>query len=512
MRILLAVKEVIACERLAISSLSAILKAEGHEVRAVVINPLPVFPTFKTVVNRMGTLGTAPPANNQPIPNGIPKAVYEVVRNFRPDIIGYTMMTGEHATLLELNRKLKQEFNFKAVLGGPHAQFSQHVIEEDGVDAICIGEGDKFFPQFIERLNEGEDYWLTETFHVKHEGRIYRNPLGPLVEDLDALPDPDRQVLYDADPGLLNIGTKPFVSARGCPYRCSYCFNEEYNKSYKGLGTIGRFRSPERVVEEIARIKEHYPLSSVMLNDDVVTLKPHGWLQEFSKLYKQKINLPFNVTTRADNLNEEDVKALSEAGLEFVWMGIETGDETAANEVFQRDLDNNTLLAGTNLLRKYGVKILALNIMGLPVEKPFEVDMLTLDLNLKIKPALASCGLLYPFPGTRIEEYSVKTGHLDSKQKGEFLESNKRSSLLKFNSKTEKLSLLIDWPKSPFNILPNHITYCSRIGLSKPYSALIASISSFVGGGTKGTNKTAGSPGIKCMIIKIKAFLLRAQT
>ena len=158
MRILLAVKEVLACERLAISSLSAILKAEGHEVRAVVINPLPALPTFKTIVNRMGTLGTAPPANNQPKPNGIPKPVYEVVRDFRPDIIGYTMMTGEHATLLELNRKLKREFDFKAVLGGPHAQFSQHVIEEDGVDAICIGEGDKFFPQFIERLNEGEDY------------------------------------------------------------------------------------------------------------------------------------------------------------------------------------------------------------------------------------------------------------------------------------------------------------------------------------------------------------------
>lgn len=178
-----------------------------------------------------------------------------------------------------------------------------------------------------------------------------------------------------------------------------------------------------------------------MLTDDVVTLKPHGWLQEFSKLYKQKVNLPFNVTTRADNLREDDVKALSEAGLEYVWMGIETGDETAANEVFQRDLDNNTLLAGTKLLRKYGVKILALNIMGLPVEKPFEADMLTLDLNLKIKPALASCGLLYPFPGTRIEEYSAKAGYLDSKHKGEFLESNKRSSLLKFNSKTEKLKI-----------------------------------------------------------------------
>jgi len=437
MRILLVVKEVIAYERLAISSLSAILKQKGHEVRAVVVNPLPKLPSFKNK-NRAGTLGTAPPANNQPEPNGIPRAVSDVVKDFRPDVIGYTMMTGEHATLLELNRKLKQEFDFKAVLGGPHPQFSQHVIEEDGVDAICIGEGDIFFPQFIDRLNAGEEYWKTETFHVKYEGEIYRNSLGPLVEDLDSLPDPDRQVLYDAEPGLLLIGSKGFVSARGCPYRCSYCFNEEYNKNYKGLGVTGRFRSPERVVEEIVQVKKRYPLSVVSLGDDVVTLKPHGWLQEFSKLYKEKVNLPFNVTTRADNLREEDVKALSEAGLTYVWMGVETGDETAADEVFQRDLNNQTIISASNLLEKYGVKILALNIMGLPVKDPFEVDMRTLDLNLKIKPALASCGLLYPFPGTTIEKFAIKGGYLSSENQGEFLESNKRSSLLNFHSKTEK--------------------------------------------------------------------------
>jgi anaerobic magnesium-protoporphyrin IX monomethyl ester cyclase len=489
MRILLAVKEVIACERLAISCLSAILKEKGHEVRALVVNPLPSLPFLKSN-NRVGTLGTAPPANNQPNPNGIPKAVYEVVKDFRPDIIGYTMMTGEHATLLELNRKLKQEFDFKAVLGGPHAQFSQDVIEEDGVDAICIGEGDIFFPQFVERLNAGEEYWKTETFHVKHEGEIYRNPLGPLVEDLDSLPDPDRQTLYDAEPGLLVLGAKAFVSARGCPYRCSYCFNEEYNKNYKDLGVTGRFRSPERVVEEIAKVKERYPLSMVSLNDDVVTLKPHGWLKEFSKLYKQKVNLPFSVNTRADNLREEDVKALSEAGLKYVWMGVETGDEMAADVVFQRDLNNNAIITACNLLRKYGVKVLALNIMGLPVKDPFEVDMRTLDLNLKIKPALASCGLLYPFPGTTIEKYSINAGFLDSENKGEFLESNKRASLLNFHSKTEKrkvenlqklVGIIVEFPfLRPFTrilaALPLtgfyhflfylHLGYCHKIRLS----------------------------------------------
>lgn len=119
-------------------------------------------------------------------------------------------------------------------------------------------------------------------------------------------------------------------------------------------------------------------------------------------------------------------------------MGVETGDETAADEVFQRDLNNQEIITASNLLEKYGVKILALNIMGLPVKDPFEVDMRTLDLNLKIKPALASYGLLYPFRGTTIEKFAIKGGYLGSDNQGDFLESNKRRSLLNFHSKVEK--------------------------------------------------------------------------
>jgi pyruvate-formate lyase-activating enzyme len=71
------------------------------------------------------------------------------------------------------------------------------------------------------------------------------------IEELNDLPFPDRQVLYDADPNLAAIGAKSFVSARGCPYKCSYCFNKQYNDNYKGLVKILRVRSPELVIIEI---------------------------------------------------------------------------------------------------------------------------------------------------------------------------------------------------------------------------------------------------------------------
>ena len=70
-------------------------------------------------------------------------------------------------------------------------------------------------------------------------------------------------------------------------------------------------------------------------------------------------------------------------------MGVECGDEKAANKIFLRGTGNDTILKATQCFNKYGVKIISLNIMGLPVDNAFEVDLRTIDLNLKIKPTMA---------------------------------------------------------------------------------------------------------------------------
>ncbi len=93
MRILLIFKDSIAVERLAISQLSAVLKAAGHEVRLAILGPTPA------------------------------QDFAEIVSNFAPRVIGYSAMTGEHLALADLNRDLKCQFSFMSVFGG-RTQFS----------------------------------------------------------------------------------------------------------------------------------------------------------------------------------------------------------------------------------------------------------------------------------------------------------------------------------------------------------------------------------------------------
>lgn len=444
MRVLFVVRDSIAYERLGIAALSGCLKARGHETRMIVAG------------------------------HHSRQQLHESVGAFAPDVVGYTAMTGEHIPLLEINRELKSRYRFVSVFGGAHATFFPQLVEEDGVDAICVGEGDESFPEFVDRLRDGGPYWETPCFHVKHGGAIHRNPVQPLVHSLDNLPLPDRAIIYEADPELAHVGTKHFMTARGCPYHCTYCFNDSFNSTYKDKGKVMRAWSPARVVEEIRWVKERYPMDRIYFIDDLFLLKPKGWIEEFCRIYKHEVGLPFSCTVRANVVKDEIIAMLRDAGLEFAWMGVECGDEEVANKVLKRGLRNDQLIHAAQVLARHGVRLITQNLVGLPVADPYATDLRTLDLNIEIQPAFGWSSILYPYPGTGIERMARETGHLEGTP--EFLETNKRSTVLRFDDplvkrRIENLHKLFGLVVR-FSFLRRHIDFLCDLPLTGFYRLL----------------------------------------
>ncbi|MEK6715220.1 MAG: radical SAM protein [Candidatus Omnitrophota bacterium] len=444
MKILFVLKETTMYERMGVMYLSSALKSQGNKVKLVLAESMGI------------------------------ERLKDFVRSYSPEIIGYSAMTGEYNRLVEINKHLKNNHDFLAVFGGPHPTFYPKIIEDEGCDAIFIGEGDITFPEFCRRIEQKENYWETPGTIVKYAGQIIRNPLMPLVEDLDSLPFPDRDLMYSADQFLMEGSSKIFFSTRGCPSKCTYCFNEKYNEIFKGKGRILRHRSPENLVEEISEVKKKYPLDIVYLLDDTFLYKPVDWFNKFKELYKENINLPFSCNVRPNAVTEQNISLLKDVGLVSVNIGIECGNEDVANTVLQRHISNSQIINACRILQKYGIKISTLNIVGLPVKNSYQVDLETLDLNIKIKPTFALASILCPYPGTPIETYSRENGFIANNSV--FLETNKRASVLNFSSKMEKrrienlhklFGIIVE-----FSFLRKFTTFLSSLPLTRVYTSL----------------------------------------
>ncbi len=341
------------------------------------------------------------------------KDLFKAVKEYRPDVIGFSLTSGSEDYYLELIRRLRKHVSFLSIVGGPHPTFFPEIIEKPEVDIICRGEGDEAIVDLLDCLQKGEDYSGIRNLWVKKGGQVVKNPMRPLIQDLDSLPYPDRDsfLKYYA---YANSSTKHFLSSRGCPYDCTYCFNHMLKRLYKeeaGPGKYCRLRSVENVIREVEHVRDNYPLKIVYFHDDLFIMNKE-WLKEFSAAYKARIGLPMICYVRANLVTEEVVRYLSEANCITIAMGVESGNETIRKNVLKRNMTDGQILNAARLFHKYGISIMTQNMVGLP-DETLENAYETIQLNILVKPSYAWVSIFQPYPRTEMHAYCIEKGYLD---------------------------------------------------------------------------------------------------
>lgn len=360
------------------------------------------------------------------------------INEFRPDVLAYSSTTGEHRHLIDINKEIKRKYrHLFSVFGGPHPTFFPEMINEDGVDAIIIGEGEYTIIELIEALDKKMNYSNISGCWIKKDKHIYKNTIRPLVDDLDLIPFPDREIMYDHDNNLKEFGEKRILIGRGCPFRCTYCFNNNLSKIYDHDWNKVRKRSVDNVIKEVREIKRKNIIEFIRIVDDTFIMGRKEWLEEFSIKFKNEVNIPFFCNVRANLVTPEIAKLLKNAGCFSVFLAVETGDEEIRNTVLKRNMSDKDLFNACSNLRKEKIKYGFYNILCLPVDNAYEVDLKTLRLNIELKPDMAWSSIFTPFPKTEMGQYSIEhqffDGNFDS------IDANpKIRSVLDFNSKKEK--------------------------------------------------------------------------
>lgn len=336
--------------------------------------------------------------------------LFSEIRKIRPDVVGFSVFTGEHKEILRLARRIKRRFpGIFIIFGGPHPTYYPDIINEKGVDAISRGESEGAIVEFLRAYQKGKRLVGIRNIWVKKGKRVYKSTLRPLIENLDSLPFPDREIYYKYD-FLKNASVKQFLTGRGCPYNCSFCSNHLLKKIYQGNGKYSRRVSPGRMVDEILDVQSRYGFETVSFTDDVL-ISDLGWLAAFAKIYKEKVNVPFMCNVTANSLEEKSARILKRANCYGIAMGIESGNEEIRIRILNKFVTDKQIIKSARLARKYGFILKTYNILSLPGETLADAIQ-TIMLNARIKPTSATASLLQPFPDYDIAKYAIKNGFL----------------------------------------------------------------------------------------------------
>jgi len=340
-------------------------------------------------------------------------------RSFSPDILGYSVMTGSQRAYFDLNRRIRAVLDplraalgqapVLAVFGGPHPTFFPEMISEPGVDGVCIGEGEAALLDLANALGDGGFRSDIPNWWFNSDGEIVKNPVRPLIHDLGALPFPDRALVYDKHPSLATSKIKYFISSRGCPYNCTYCFNHAYYQIYTGERR-GQQLPVDNVIAQVNTVRERWPLEQVVFLDDLFIVHNH-WLEELAEKWPQQVGLPFFCNVRANMLVKDPrkVELLRRAGCHTVSMGIEAANDRIRVELLKRRMTRDDIIQAGRMVRAAGMQITATNILGLPTST-LEDELETMRLNTQAEISYAYSFLFQPYPGTELGRFTLEQG------------------------------------------------------------------------------------------------------
>lgn len=354
---------------LSVELISALAKREGHE-------------TFLTVLEH-GELDRD-------------------LRAIRPDLVAFSAKTGESNLMFDVARDVKAAYgdDVLTIMGGPHPTFNYQrmrlrgeplaaplprpgtqalPVEDTHMDFVAVGEGDEAWPELLRRLASGASAddvpgILTRT-NRRPDGTI---PLHDRANFLDDLPFHDRALVYEKTQ-LKYFGMRTFISQRGCPYPCTYCFNPKFNELYRKKGkTLNRY-SVDRLLEELLDIKRNYDMQFIKFYDDIFMLRVDDWLREFCEKYPKVIGVPFHCYSRCDLVHKdpEMIDLAKAAGLHSISMSIESGNSFIREHTFRRTMSEKEIRFAFDYCAKKGVKTRSNTILAVPaplIPKPDAPD------------------------------------------------------------------------------------------------------------------------------------------
>lgn len=404
----------------------------------------------------------------------------EKIRQTEPDIIAFGALTSTYQWGLQIAAAAK-ELNpeVKIIFGGVHTSaLPDLVLQRPEIDYVVVGEADIAFPEILKSIEKNDlTTPIINTRYKTNDGKIIRGKQGGFIQDLDSLPFYDKTIWEE----YLRLGDLYItMTTRGCPYRCTFCFNNFFAKlPEEDAGKYVRLRSVDHVITELKYAKNRYKIRRIDFEDDVFGTQKK-WLREFASKYKEEINIPFQILTHPKFMDEETAKLLSYAGCQWVQMGIQSMDDDFKKDTLLRYENSEDISRALEVMQKYNINVKVDHMFGLPNEPiSAQEDALKLYKTYKLKRinTFWTCYL----PGTQLMNEAIAEGKLTSKQVNDINEGRDFYFYRNTdNVKNNELQKLYHAYEFIFKIIPILPTYIKKRIEPKYISWIPKGVKSFI--------------------------------
>jgi len=296
--------------------------------------------------------------------------------------------------------------------GGPHlVAMQEKCLAGDlarGIDAVVTGEGELTVTELVDAIEKGRSLATVNGIAYRDGGRITKNAPRSLIDDLDTIPFPARELLGDKNlyaPPPATYKRKPvavMLTSRGCNRRCIYCFQLDRER-VSGI----RYRSVENVLAEI-ELCLNQGFREIKFIDDTFAADYDRAARIAWEIKARQLDFTWFASACANQVDAPLLKLFKEAGCWAILFGAESGVQKNLNAL-KKGITLEQVKKAVAAAKEAGLKVMTPFIFGIPGET-FEDGLKTIEFACELDPHIANFHAITPFPGTELYDNAAKYG------------------------------------------------------------------------------------------------------
>jgi radical SAM superfamily enzyme YgiQ (UPF0313 family) len=343
------------------------------------------------------------------------------IAEMKPDVVGVTATTFTLVDAMMVVGLVKEiSPDIVVVIGGPHPYiYPTETVRLPGIDFAVLGEGEATFSALLDNLGDYDALSkIRGLAYADKSGDVVNTGIPPLVEDLDSLPFPARDLTPYMEYSSLIAKRRPvttMITSRGCPYRCLFCDRPHLGKKF-------RPRSAMNVVDEM---NECYDMGirEILIYDDTFTISKQRVLDICAEIKRRGLDIGWDVRARVDTVNAEMLRAMKDAGCERIHYGVEAGTPEVI-ETLRKGITLEQVRDVFKMTKDEGISILAYFMIGSPGETREQIYE-SLRLARELGPDFMHLAITTPFPETDLYRMGFEKGVLTEDYWREFAKDPK---------------------------------------------------------------------------------------